>query len=835
MAQTNSNATHVLSNNGNAMMPGTNSKPVINGTDMMGNITSSPAALGSAASDTISTILNSGNDGNLDTNDGMPPSANYNDDYSTALNYTLAATEPSYLNTAALIARNVDLANNVNNVQFLPTEAVAKTEWNADDKLADITGSYLDAATWKAVPKLTGNASAFTLQNANDAGKTVTLSETISGSPFTTGNGAVSEAFTFTGTANDVLTVKHDIAVANVPATTNKNNASALDVRNESYAETYAKQGVSSNYALNTTHKYAEVNGNQTLNDALAQTYVYKDANLTISSAVKIAVADAANINGSERIVENKAANYSYAHAKTGSVNYVVTDTRDLAQADQRTWTNVTTTNVAKFEVVDNTNDGKTTITAKGLITGTTDNRSTAKSAATPTTFKATNAEFKVVSDHYTLTVDPKEFDVDHAGVASNALLTLVDITSSVETGNPMIATPTVDVFNSPLGNAPVGVSMADAFNPYVTGTIANARLDGTQFKDVITVKDTADKTFAANINAGAGNDTITGGFGGDVINGGAGADVIEDLKGGNNTIDGGTGNDTITVSAGTNTIIGYEAAELVDEKEVTHDVVNIKPGATARFEDAVIDNKFYVVSNDPKNTKDIEVKTFEDYTSKVLGATDVVFDYSDATKGAEIEALSGDVTEEILIGNAGEYTVEGFEVGVDSLTVAEGEAAVKLTLSDGTVYNVAADTVIPATVKTIADLTELAGVTPDKLNLVGADKKGSLNDTLEGAGSDDTLEGRAGADSLTGGAGADLFVYKSDALTNGIANRVDTITDFSKAQGDKIDVSALGFKENEMSYEAGMLKFDNGTTAKIELEIKVIGDAPTATDVIFA
>jgi Ca2+-binding RTX toxin-like protein len=49
-------------------------------------------------------------------------------------------------------------------------------------------------------------------------------------------------------------------------------------------------------------------------------------------------------------------------------------------------------------------------------------------------------------------------------------------------------------------------------------------------------------------------------------------------------------------------------------------------------------------------------------------------------------------------------------------------------------------------------------------------------------------LIGGPGTDTLTGGLGADTFVWiqgDSDGLT-------DTITDFSKAQGDKIDAKAL-------------------------------------------
>lgn len=690
MAQNNSNVSHVLDN--------TNS--VINGTGgwSTGFVTKS--------GDPIGTVLNSGNGGNLDNT--LNP-ATYNDNYSLAVNYTDAVAAATRLNTATLLLNQV----NGEGGEFLPTEQVAKAEWAA----AGTVGSYFTAASWTTAPKLTGNASTFTLSNTSDGNKTLVLSENISGSPFTTGNGAVSEALTFRGTANDVLTVKHNVNVANIPATTNNNFGSALDVRNEAYAEGYAKQGVTSNYAWNTSHKYTEANSNQTLNDAFGETYAYKDADLTINSSVKTNLADSANINGAERIAESKVANYSYTHAKTGSVSYIVTDTRNLAQVDQRTWTNTTVTNVAKFEVVDKTNG--TTITAKGLITGTTDNLSTAANNVLPTVFKSTGAEFKVDGAHYTLAVDAKEFDVDHAGVASNALLTLIDATSS-----------TGDVFNSALGDVPAGqVSLADAFNPYIS--VVADTLTGTQFNDAITVKDVAGTvagTFVGGkVNAGAGNDTITGSKGDDNLTGGAGADAFN-----------------------------------------------------------------------------------------VAAGKDVITD---------------------------------FQLGTDALTVTKGTATAKVTVkfADGTsaIYNVTGnattDVTIPAAVKTKVDLEKIAGVAADRLNLVGTDN----NDTLIGAAGDDSLNGGKGADTLTGNAGADTFKFSD--LTNGIANRVDTITDFSATAGDKIDVSALGFKTFigtaafTPANETGALRFDDAThtlqgntdanNANAKIDLAVILTGVTAAD----
>ncbi|MGO1076736.1 calcium-binding protein [Inquilinus sp. CA228] len=61
----------------------------------------------------------------------------------------------------------------------------------------------------------------------------------------------------------------------------------------------------------------------------------------------------------------------------------------------------------------------------------------------------------------------------------------------------------------------------------------------------------------------------------------------------------------------------------------------------------------------------------------------------------------------------------------------------------------------------------------------------------LTGNAAANTLEGLGGKDTLTGGAGADRFVFTvpSDSVLNANA---DVITDFSRAQGDRIDLSQI-------------------------------------------
>lgn len=69
----------------------------------------------------------------------------------------------------------------------------------------------------------------------------------------------------------------------------------------------------------------------------------------------------------------------------------------------------------------------------------------------------------------------------------------------------------------------------------------------------------------------------------------------------------------------------------------------------------------------------------------------------------------------------------------------------------------------------------------------------GDGGDALFGGSGRDRLVGNLGSDSLTGGAGADRFVFLQAADSNPAAGAgADRIRDFSRRQGDKIDLSAL-------------------------------------------
>ena len=93
-------------------------------------------------------------------------------------------------------------------------------------------------------------------------------------------------------------------------------------------------------------------------------------------------------------------------------------------------------------------------------------------------------------------------------------------------------------------------------------------------------------------------------------------------------------------------------------------------------------------------------------------------------------------------------------------------------------------------------------------------------NDTLDGAMGDDVLNGGvgndvliggAGKDKLTGGAGADTFKFAS--ANESTFWGMDTIIDFKKSQGDKIDLSAIDSNPNVAGNQAFSLEKAFNTT----------------------
>jgi Ca2+-binding RTX toxin-like protein len=114
-------------------------------------------------------------------------------------------------------------------------------------------------------------------------------------------------------------------------------------------------------------------------------------------------------------------------------------------------------------------------------------------------------------------------------------------------------------------------------------------------------------------------------------------------------------------------------------------------------------------------------------------------------------------------------------------------------------------------------------------------------NDTLDGGSGNDLLIGGAGRDVITGGAGADVFRFTTLGDSAVGANR-DVITDFVRAEGDRVDLSwvdanarlagdqAFAFIGSaSFTRIAGQIRFAGGV-----LQADVNGDARADMEVAF-
>jgi hypothetical protein len=93
----------------------------------------------------------------------------------------------------------------------------------------------------------------------------------------------------------------------------------------------------------------------------------------------------------------------------------------------------------------------------------------------------------------------------------------------------------------------------------------------------------------------------------------------------------------------------------------------------------------------------------------------------------------------------------------------------------------------------------------------------GDGNDRLDGGSGADRLEGGRGRDVTTGGAGADLFRFSAAGTTRGTA-QADVVSDFSRAQGDRIDLRPtevsrfVGYDAAPSTGEVGFWQQDGDT-----------------------
>ena len=204
---------------------------------------------------------------------------------------------------------------------------------------------------------------------------------------------------------------------------------------------------------------------------------------------------------------------------------------------------------------------------------------------------------------------------------------------------------------------------------------------------------------------------------------------------------------------------------------------------------------------------------------------------------GNGLDRLFGDVGVDTISGNAGVDTITGgagpdqltggSDIG-DTLDYSASAAAIKLTLTHnaittgeggdakgdqvfgftdviGTAFDDTLTDSVRNTLSSNDNKSEFFGASGnDKLTLGGGNDLGvggagrdtllggEGKDTMTGDANNDTLTGGSGADRQSGGTGADIFVFVSRTDSRVALAEQDQITDFDRAERDKLDLSAL-------------------------------------------
>jgi len=266
---------------------------------------------------------------------------------------------------------------------------------------------------------------------------------------------------------------------------------------------------------------------------------------------------------------------------------------------------------------------------------------------------------------------------------------------------------------------------------------------------------------FDDHLTGDAGADTIDGGPGNDVLDGGGGVDTVSYASAtagvtvslmlqGAVQDTGGGGHDTLTNfanltgSAFNDTLEGDGNGNVLDGGAGTNTVsyAHAASGVTVSL----------ALQGTAQNT--------------VGAGTDTLSNFQNLTGSAFADVLTGDGSNNVINGGGGDDLINGGG-GWDAVDGGGGSNTISFAgYASGMTIN----------------LTQGHGNDLNSVNIVNFN---NIQNVI-GSAFADTITGNAAANVLTGGAGGDTFVVTA-------GGGADTITDFSHAQGDQLDLSALG------------------------------------------
>ena len=192
----------------------------------------------------------------------------------------------------------------------------------------------------------------------------------------------------------------------------------------------------------------------------------------------------------------------------------------------------------------------------------------------------------------------------------------------------------------------------------------------------------------------------------------------------------------------------------------------------------------------------------------------DAVFNGTLVATDVDIEPLTYSIVAPVAgvtVNADGSFSVAPLAADQDLNDGQSREVTFQYVASDGTVDSNAAT--VSVTINGVTDATrKVISGTPG-------------NDVLQGTSEDEVLIGGAGADTMFGGGGADIFVLGH----NGAVDTYDVIRDFSKAEGDKLDLRDLvssfeGSPDASQLFADGYLTFLSFAPGTSQLNVDLNG-----------
>ena len=259
--------------------------------------------------------------------------------------------------------------------------------------------------------------------------------------------------------------------------------------------------------------------------------------------------------------------------------------------------------------------------------------------------------------------------------------------------------------------------------------------LDASTLSSDVSVTAASGSGFAVSISAGGGADIVTGSAGADTVLGGAGNDTIYGA-GGADSLVGGTGSDFFVLKSNND----LSGVAVIDGGAEIHDSISLQSATFGTFDFTAASGSFTGVE-----------KIFFDALSDGSGITVKISD----------ELVSGSDDGNILTISSNVVQTNKVTIDASDVTTAANRIEVIGTNFGG------GDSIVGSSGEDTID-------------------GGAGNDTISGGAGNDDITGGAGGDELTGGSGADVFNFSSSN------NGLDTIKDFVRVDGDKLDFSSI-------------------------------------------